>query len=66
MSVVYYIIIVILTKELVMATDQCIVYWFKAPFYPGESCERIYNNNPESHERSRSGLLMDQAKFSVG
>jgi len=43
----------ILTKELVMATDdQCSVYRFKSPFFPGESCEDIYNKNPESHERS--------------
>ena len=35
-----------------MATDQCSVYRFKSPFYPGESCEDIYNNNPESHDRS--------------
>jgi len=36
-----------------MATDdQCSVYRFKSPFYPGESCEDIYNKNPESHGRS--------------
>ena len=35
----------ILTKELVIATDQCI-------FIPGESCEDIYNKNPESHHCS--------------
>ena len=52
MLVVYYITTMILTKELVIATDQCSVYRFKSPFYPGESCEDIYNNNPESHERS--------------
>jgi len=49
MLVVYYIITTILTKKLVMATDdQC---QFKSPFYPGESCEDIYNKNPESHDR---------------
>jgi len=53
MLVVYYIITVILTKELVMATDeQCGVYQFKSPFYPGDSCEDIYSKNPESHDRS--------------
>ena len=52
MLVVYYIITMILTKEPVMATDQCSVYRFKSPFYPGQSCEDIYNKNPESHERS--------------
>ena len=39
----------ILTKELVIATDQCTKYQFKSPFYPGVSCEDIYNKNPESH-----------------
>ena len=52
MLVVYYIITVILTKELVMATDEhCGVYRFKSPFFPGESCEDIYNMNPESRDR---------------
>ena len=59
MLVVYYIITMILTKELVMATDQCSVYRFKSPFYPGESCEDIYNSNPESHERSGYYWILD-------
>ena len=49
--VIYYIVTVILTKELVIATDQCTEYQFKSPFFPGVSCEDIYNKNPESHER---------------
>ena len=48
----YYIITVILTKELVIATDQCTEYQFKSPFFPGVSCEDIYNKNPESHQCS--------------
>ena len=52
MLVAYFIVTVILTKELAMATDdQCSVYRFKSPFYPGESCEDIYYKNPESHDR---------------
>ena len=47
-----YIVTVILTKELVIATDQCTEYQFKSPFYPGVSCEDIYNKNPESHQCS--------------
>ena len=39
----------ILTKQLVIATDQCTEYQFKSP---GESCEDIYNKNPESHHCS--------------
>ena len=42
----------ILTKELATATDQCTEYQFKSPFYPGKSCEDIYNKNPESHNWS--------------
>ena len=51
-AVIYYIVTVILTKELVIATDQCTEYQFKSPFYPGVSCEDIYNKNPESHQCS--------------
>jgi len=43
---------VILAEELVMATEQCGEYQFKTPFFPGESCEDIYNKNPESRNRS--------------
>ena len=39
----------ILTKELVIATDQCTEHQFKLSFHPGMSCEDIYNKNPESH-----------------
>ena len=49
-SVIYYIVTVILTKELVITTDQCTEYQFKSPFFPGVSCEDIYNKNPESHD----------------
>ena len=43
-AVIYYIVTVILTKELVIATDNCTEYQFKSPFsYVGESCEDIYN-----------------------
>ena len=45
--VIYYTVTVILTKELVMATDQCTEYQFRSP---GVSCEDIYNKNLESHQ----------------
>ena len=51
-SVIYYIVTMILTKELVIATDQYTEYQFKSPFFPGVSCEDIYNTNPESHNCS--------------
>ena len=56
---VIFITTVILTKELVMATEQCSEYQFKSPFYPGESCEDIYNMNPESHEWSGYYWILD-------
>ena len=50
-AVIYYIVTVILTKELVIATDNCTEYQFKSPFsYVGESCEDIYNKNTKSHK----------------
>ena len=51
-AMIYYIVTMILTKELVIATDQCTEYRFKPPFFPGVSCEDIYNMNPESHNWS--------------
>ena len=50
MLAAYYIVTMLLTKEQVMATDQCNKYRFKSPFYPGESCEDIYNKNTESRD----------------
>ena len=58
-AVIYYIVTMILTKELVIATDQCTEYQFKTPFYPGVSCEDIYNKNPESHDRSGYYWILD-------
>ena len=50
-AVIYYIVTVILTKELVIATENCTEYQFKTPFsYVGESCEDIYNKNTKSHK----------------
>ena len=59
-AVIYYIVTVILTKELVIATDQCTEYQFKSPFYPGVSCEDIYNTNPESHQCSGYYWITDR------
>ena len=44
-AVIYYIVTMILTKELVIATDQCTEYQFKSPFFPGVSCKDIYNKS---------------------
>ena len=48
-AVIYYIVTVILTKELVIATDQCTEYQFKIPFSPGVSCKDMYNRNPHNY-----------------
>ena len=57
--VIYSIVTVILTKELVIATDQCTEYQFKTPFFPGVSCEDIYSKNPESHDRPGYYWILD-------
>ena len=51
-AVIYYIVTMILTKELVIATDNnCTEYQFKTPYsYVGKSCEDIYNKNSKSHK----------------
>ena len=65
-AVIYYIVTVILTKELVIATDQCTKHRFKSPFYPGMSCEDICNKNPKSHVwPGYTGLLMVPAECIV-
>ena len=58
-AVIYYTVTVILTKELVIVTDQYTEYWFKSPFYPGVSCEDIYNKNPKSHGWSGYYWILD-------
>ena len=63
-AVIYYIVTVILTKELVIATDQCTEYQFKYPFFPDVSCEDIYNKNPESHEWSGYYWINDGPSWS--
>ena len=66
-AVIYYIVTVILTKELVIATDQCTEYQFKTPFsYVGESCEDIYNKNPESHQCSGYYWIVKSSKVFCG
>ena len=60
MIICYYFVIVILAKELVGVTsDQCNEYEFQPPFYPGSSCEDIYNKNPQSQVRSGYYFITD-------
>ena len=37
---------------MVVADDHCVSYKFKSPFYPGKSCEDIYNKNPQARDMS--------------
>ena len=46
------VIILYCTSKLVTATEQCDTYQFSHPFYPGESCEEIYDWNPQTHNWS--------------
>ena len=52
-------VLVLSTNRLVVADDQCTQYQFRAPFYPGSSCEDIYNMNPESHDKSGYYWILD-------
>ena len=56
---IYFIVTVILTKELVIATDQCTEYQFKSPFHPGVSCEDIHNKNPVTHDKPGYYWILD-------
>ena len=47
--VIYCMVMVIIFKELVTASDQCTKIQFATPFFPGESCKDIYNKNTQSH-----------------
>ena len=51
-AVIYFIVTVILTKDLVTATDQRTECHLKIPVFPGVSCEDIYNKNPETRQSS--------------
>ena len=58
---IYYVVTVTVIKpELVIATDpQCTEHQFKTPFFPGISCEDIYQKNPQSHDRPGYYWILD-------
>ena len=56
-------VLVLSTNTLVVADDQCTQYQFTAPFYPGSSCEDIYNMNPESHDKSGYYWILDGPRY---
>ena len=46
-------VLVMCINSLVAADDdQCVSYKFESPFFPGISCEDIYNKNSQSHNKS--------------
>ena len=45
-------VLMVCINRIVIAEDQCIDYEFKSPFFPGISCEDIYNKNPQTHDKS--------------
>ena len=51
-AVIYYIVTVFLTEELVIATNQHTECQLKIPVFPGVSCEDIYNRNLETQQCS--------------
>ena len=57
-----YILAVLVFKKPVMADDQCNVYHFISPFYPGKSCEEIYNKNHENHKMGGYYWITDGLK----
>ena len=52
MLVVVVILLVGYINRVVVADDQCFSYEFESPFFPGISCEDIYNKNPQSRNKS--------------
>ena len=62
MLIEVYILAVLVFKKPVMADDQCSEYHFKSPFYPGKSCEDIYNKNPESPKMAGYYWITDGLK----
>ena len=56
-------VLVLSTNRLMVADDQCTQYQFKTPFYPGSSCEDIYNMNPESRDKSGYYWILDGPSY---
>ena len=41
-----------INRVAVVANDQCFSYEFESPFFPGLSCEDVYNKNTQSRDKS--------------
>ena len=45
-------VLVFFINRIIIADDQCVSFKLEAPFFPGISCEDIYNKNPQSRDMS--------------
>ncbi|XP_065915238.1 P-selectin-like [Dysidea avara] len=39
--------------------DQCEVYHFQSPFHPGDSCQELYDMNPDTHDKPGYYWVLD-------
>ena len=56
---VIIVLVVCINRKLLIADDQCNHYDFESPFFPGISCEDIYNKNLQSHNKSGYYWILD-------
>ena len=52
-------VLVVCINRIVVADDQCVSYEFESPFFPGISCEDIYNKNPQARNASGYYWILD-------
>ena len=50
--VVVILLVWCINRVAAVADDQCFSYEFESPFFPGLSCEDIYNKNTQSRDKS--------------
>ena len=53
------ILLLLLSIAQLAVTQQCNQYQFDTPFFPGTSCEDIYNKNPQSRDMSGYYWILD-------
>ena len=60
-TVAVTLLLVSATRKVVAQDDQqqCNEYQFDTPFFPGDSCEDIYNKNPQSRDKSGYYWILD-------
>ena len=56
-------VLVVCINRIVVADDQCVSYEFDSPFFPGISCEDIYNKNPQTHNKPGYYWILDGPKY---